>query len=1017
MEYHGTGLDLGATKVINGADPINPTDLATKEYVDAPTVTSQLAALALQSWSTTPVDVSANVQTIIDNAYNNAVNLGGAGGELQFPKGIFYGTFKMRRGVSIRGQGFATVFRAMPSQTASVLDYATYDAYHVRVSHCRVDGNNAGGAIVRGIDMTSSANDAKQGPPLTTTATNDHPAPYFTTWDNTDNMVDDVYVQDCSGDWAVYIGRNQRNCQVTRLLGEANQGGAMYIGCTDGQFHELNFGACSDGILIAGTTNKITNCKSWYHGVLANFNKATGPNSTTYFGDGYRLANSSGKGSYYGGNQLIGCESQDNINYGYRLTIARSDKITGCMSGGDTQGAVYAGGNPATNQVAYCEVDVNVDFADRTQENASLVLDYTSAYFCKFKIHTDIEQAINPGYVHVSFLNGATANTCELDLRYGGLSTVSLGNVSGAYALVLGQADIYVATITGNVTMSPVATKWANAQRRFTMVFKQNASWTVTWDASFINPPTMTQALNGYTVAEFVNISTTVTPVWVCITPGITGKTIWSATADFVNYHQTTVTARTGTFVASSTVMDVEVSIAATVLGYALANWYLYVGIITPAGNQLVPQTSSSVGNPTQAPTAGVTDFRPFSVGAHGYEGRSTLTWKTRMTGLTLGATYTYQLMEGAVDSAKITTVGTSPQSIAITQDGSKAYVVNNGSNNVTPVVISARPFWETLALPSVMRSMTPIPVGTGPVIAAAQENTNGVLVAVTNNTAKTVSIIDSSLNIVVGTYTLPNASGPYGCAWNPAGTVLYVACADGTVQTLTVPASGVAATWGAGTTISAGHSLVGIAVAADNSKLWVADNTANTVVPVTISGMAVGAGVAVGGAASSPWLIKRSGDGTFWVCCFNTGILQQFTNAGVLQTSIQTYNQTYVAANSTVPGTTPGQTAYTGLGSNGAGTINGIVDFCLSGDGTVIYWCSGRQAAYNWTATGTVYDKPQFGVAVYAMASTSDEYVLVSEVDGPPGHLFQWPSGTVYCRPTSTTANESMTISFEGAH
>ena len=104
--------------------------------------------------------------------------------------------------------------------------------------------------------------------------------------------------------------------------------------------------------------------------------------------------------------------------------------------------------------------------------------------------------------------------------------------------------------------------------------------------------------------------------------------------------------------------------------------------------------------------------------------------------------------------------VGPNPAGIALTPDGSKAYVVNNGGNTVS--VINAATLSEELPV---------ITVGTQPTgIAITPDGTKAF---VSNFQSNTVSIIDTSNDTIITTVDV--GTGPLSIAITPDGTKAYV--------------------------------------------------------------------------------------------------------------------------------------------------------------------------------------------------------------------------------------------------
>lgn len=471
-----------------------------------------------QLFSDTATDASANLQAAIDSA------AAAWGDEILLPRNVLYGSIKMQPRVALRGKHRgATLLRALPGQAAPILDYATYDAFHTKVSNLRLDGNYIYGrtdgqvqGTCRAIDMRSSNSDAWANPFPQAAAAPDWPpvqANFAGKWDNPINQLEDLFITNCGGDYAVVFGTNQRGTVARALHIEECLGVAVLIACTDSHFDTLDCGACGDGILITGAVNKLINCKSWYHGVLAGYNNG--------LGDGYRLALPGAQ--LIGGNHLTDCESQDNQRSGFAVVGGRANVIRG-VSGGDTQ-AVRLGGATAVNSN---DIEVMISKADRQQEAVGLILVGATGVPSqnRVRISIDAAQAEQVGFVAVQT---ADVNAQVMDNDFMVISGAEIAyHYSGSFAGGStwnpdpGQGSTLWAGMTGNITVGPVNPK--SHRNEMTLILTQDATGahTVTWDASYIGAPQPAALANQKTTYKFINTRATqgvgtVTPVWQCV--------------------------------------------------------------------------------------------------------------------------------------------------------------------------------------------------------------------------------------------------------------------------------------------------------------------------------------------------------------------------------------------------------------------------------------------------------------------------------------------------------------------
>ena len=174
--------------------------------------------------------------------------------------------------------------------------------------------------------------------------------------------------------------------------------------------------------------------------------------------------------------------------------------------------------------------------------------------------------------------------------------------------------------------------------------------------------------------------------------------------------------------------------------------------------------------------------------------------------------------------------MGARPGGAAVTPDGSKAYVTNTGTNNVS--VISTGP----------NNVIATIPVGNGPQGVAVTPDSSTVYVG--NQTDNTVSVISTASNSVVGG-PIPVGANPVGLAASPDGSKIYVANFGS--NSVTVIATGSNAVLA---NISVGNQPQSLAVSPDGTKLYVANSAGSSVSVVSTASNTVTASIGLGSAA-----------------------------------------------------------------------------------------------------------------------------------------------------------------------
>lgn len=160
------------------------------------------------------------------------------------------------------------------------------------------------------------------------------------------------------------------------------------------------------------------------------------------------------------------------------------------------------------------------------------------------------------------------------------------------------------------------------------------------------------------------------------------------------------------------------------------------------------------------------------------------------------------------------------PSAIAITADGTKAYVAVSSLNVIVPIRLDA-------GVP-----LNAIPVGTSPTALTITPRVQNYVVLVANSGSNNVTPIfnDTALPAVqVG-------ATPQDIAFEPDGAKAYVTNSGGTTVTPVIMPSGSTVNVTAGTPIDVGVVPTGITVSPDGATLWVSSYVANAAVPVNIS-------------------------------------------------------------------------------------------------------------------------------------------------------------------------------------
>ncbi|MBI5603818.1 MAG: beta-propeller fold lactonase family protein, partial [Deltaproteobacteria bacterium] len=213
----------------------------------------------------------------------------------------------------------------------------------------------------------------------------------------------------------------------------------------------------------------------------------------------------------------------------------------------------------------------------------------------------------------------------------------------------------------------------------------------------------------------------------------------------------------------------------------------------------------------------------------------------------------TVRVIDTATNSLVATVnVGDQPEGIAVTPEGSRAYVANYGSGTVSVINMLTNP-----------PAVTTILVGGHPHGLAISPN--GAQAYVTDRFVGIVSVIDTTSNTVVGTVSV--GVGPYQVAFTPDGSRAYVTnLSSNTVSVIDT------ATRTVTTTVPVGAGPTGVAVTPDGSRVYVANNQSGTLSIISTASNTVIGTVTVG-VLGDPYMVAITPDGRHvYVANYNSG-------------------------------------------------------------------------------------------------------------------------------------------------
>ena len=195
---------------------------------------------------------------------------------------------------------------------------------------------------------------------------------------------------------------------------------------------------------------------------------------------------------------------------------------------------------------------------------------------------------------------------------------------------------------------------------------------------------------------------------------------------------------------------------------------------------------------------------------------------------LTLGSVSVVNVADGAVSTISI---GDHPIGVAITPDGTKAYVANNYGNTVSVINVA------TGAASTISTG-----IGNGPDGVAITPD--GTKAYVTSFTDSTVSVIAVASDAVIGS-PIGIGDSPTGVAITPDGTKAYVANSDGNTVSVINVATGSVSTI---SDFAVGLFPTAVAITPDGTKAYVTGASSTKLSVINVATGSVSDDIIVGG-------------------------------------------------------------------------------------------------------------------------------------------------------------------------
>lgn len=471
---------------------------AAQSTADAAVTRSDIYLAPEPSGDTTGATDTAAIQALID-ALALPPN-GNIGGVIQLQAGLYWATnLVMRSGVVIFGRGWGATRIKAPANTSTPIFGSPSNSWLVGVelAFMTLDGNKINGGRGDAINFYAKG-------PLDQGQTFEHdPTPRF----------HDLYINDAGNTGLV-------------INGDAQDSNGRTLGCQGMIYNVHIFGSMKYGIHILGPDVMVSSSQVGFngeHGVVCEDTALLNHVKSWWNGDYWDGTTYTAARPYHGfyltnGNfgfqvHITSCQSQDNGGYGFVFDGTRGASVHDASCADDQLGAVRFL-NGATDNV----VDFYLAYADRwppTVPNPNIVnFDGSTTVYNNVSFTGHRTRMANRTYF--SATNSAVLGKQRLNGpgSHGGVDTITSASTITPDPTLASTLRV---TLTQNTTVNAPTAGYPG--QRFLLCLTQDGvgSRTVTWNAAYINLPTVTATANSTTAIQFQNISTSSTPQWCAV--------------------------------------------------------------------------------------------------------------------------------------------------------------------------------------------------------------------------------------------------------------------------------------------------------------------------------------------------------------------------------------------------------------------------------------------------------------------------------------------------------------------
>jgi parallel beta-helix repeat protein len=289
------------------------------------------------------------------------------------------------------------------------------------------------------------------------------------TYSDPHHIIENVIVELCKGNGVELIGKASE-CHLTNVFVNLCDGHGFYLDWADNYLTDCvasDSGQAGFYLTANASNTRLTGCKAFFNGSLMA--------AATDRGEGFYLLSASG-------NELTGCEAQDNYGHGFNLSSAFDNVLIGCGADANGQfaGLTTSAGFNLLNSSRNKIVGYSKNRSGKTTQDYGVYLDFTTGT----NTANDINLAVtgnNTGAINVwTVSTSGTNNAIVLGASNGGMQRLGTGATPD---ITNGSVCYYV--MTSGMTVNNVTNRWPGMRISFLLEQDGTGGRVVTWNSAY----------------------------------------------------------------------------------------------------------------------------------------------------------------------------------------------------------------------------------------------------------------------------------------------------------------------------------------------------------------------------------------------------------------------------------------------------------------------------------------------------------------------------------------------------